>query len=100
MTAQQTSEMRRVVVSTGRIDVVRADIPQPGPGEVLQAASPAHIKVLLAIDPGQDAIADAAAVQRQPGLAGSAGRDPRLRPVPGPGRDRSPRCGRIPPRTR
>jgi D-arabinose 1-dehydrogenase-like Zn-dependent alcohol dehydrogenase len=35
MTAQQTSEMRRVVVSTGRIDVVPADIPQPGPGEVL-----------------------------------------------------------------
>jgi L-iditol 2-dehydrogenase len=37
MTAQQGSSgaMRQVVVSAGRIDVVRADIPQPGPGEVL-----------------------------------------------------------------
>jgi threonine dehydrogenase-like Zn-dependent dehydrogenase len=37
MTAQKSSSgtMRRVVVSTGRIDVVRADVPQPGPGEVL-----------------------------------------------------------------
>jgi L-iditol 2-dehydrogenase len=37
MTKQQSSSgaMRRVVVSTGRVDVVRADIPQPGPGEVL-----------------------------------------------------------------
>jgi L-iditol 2-dehydrogenase len=37
MTAQQSSSggMRRVVVSTGRIDVVNVDVPQPGPGEVL-----------------------------------------------------------------
>jgi threonine dehydrogenase-like Zn-dependent dehydrogenase len=37
MTEQQSSSgaMRRVVVSTGRVDVVRANIPQPGPGEVL-----------------------------------------------------------------
>jgi L-iditol 2-dehydrogenase len=37
MTAQQgfSGAMRQVVVSAGRIDVVRSDIPQPGPGEVL-----------------------------------------------------------------
>src|SRR4051812_10785874 len=37
MTAQETPArvMRQVVVSTGRIDVVRADVPQPGPGEGL-----------------------------------------------------------------
>jgi L-iditol 2-dehydrogenase len=28
-------DMRQVVVSAGRIDVVRADVPQPGPGQVL-----------------------------------------------------------------
>ncbi len=37
MTAPQSSTgtMRQVVVSPGRIDVVRADVPRPGPGEVL-----------------------------------------------------------------
>ena len=37
MTAQETpaTVMRQVVVSAGRIDVVEADIPRPGPGEVL-----------------------------------------------------------------
>ena len=35
MTSTPTSPMRRVVVSADRIDVVEAEVPQPGPGEAL-----------------------------------------------------------------